>query len=116
LTLLHALLLGVLEGLTEFLPVSSTGHLILLGEWLGQNGEAGKTLDIVIQLGAVIAVVVYYRARLRALLAGLLRREPEDVRLATALLIGFVPAAVVGLALHKAIKARLFGRVRSRPR
>jgi undecaprenyl-diphosphatase len=105
----YAILLGALEGLTEFLPVSSTGHLILLGEHLGSHGDAEKTLDIVIQLGAVIAVVVYYRARLGALIEGLLRRDPASRRLFLALAIAFVPAAVVGLALHKAIKERLFG-------
>jgi undecaprenyl-diphosphatase len=104
-----ALLLGILEGLTEFLPVSSTGHLILLAELLGKHDEAGKTLDIVIQLGAVLAVVVFYRARLGALVRGVLRREAAELRLALALLLGFLPAAVVGLALHRLIKERLFG-------
>jgi undecaprenyl-diphosphatase len=104
-----AVLLGVLEGLTEFLPVSSTGHLILLGAWLGHDGEAEKTLDIVIQLGAVLAVVVYFRARLSALQRGLFRREPESFRLALALVLAFVPAAVTGLLFHKSIKAYLFG-------
>ena len=66
----NAVLLGILEGLSEFLPVSSTGHLILLGDYLGANGEAGKTLDVVMQLGAVLAVVVYFRARLATLLRG----------------------------------------------
>src|SRR5690348_5925367 len=106
---LDAFLLGVLEGLTELLPVSSTGHLILLGAWLGHEGEAAKTLEIVIQLGAVLAVVVYYRARLQALLRGLARRDPASVRLALALALAFLPAALLGLAFHKAIKARLFG-------
>ncbi|MCC6557698.1 MAG: undecaprenyl-diphosphate phosphatase [Polyangiaceae bacterium] len=108
-TWLDAVLLGVLEGLTEFLPVSSTGHLILLGVWLGHEGEAAKTLEIVIQLGAVVAVVVYYRARLRDLVVGFARRDPAAMRIALALLIAFLPAAVAGLALHKAIKQRLFG-------
>lgn len=104
-----AVLLGILEGLTEFLPVSSTGHLILLGAWLGHESEAAKTLDIVIQLGAVLAVIVYFRARLADMLRGVLRREPESLRLALAVVIGFIPAAVVGLLFHKAIKAHLFG-------
>ncbi len=108
---LDAALLGVLEGLTEFLPVSSTGHLILLGGQLGQHDEAAKTLEIVIQLGAVVAVIVYYRERLRDLVQGLWRRDEASVRLATALIVAFVPAAAVGLALHKAIKAHLFGPV-----
>lgn len=107
-TPLDALLLGILEGLTEFLPVSSTGHLILLGERLGAESDAAKTLEIVIQLGAVLAVVLYYRATLLDLLKGLLRREAAAVRLTLALFIAFLPAAMVGLAFHKAIKEKLF--------
>jgi undecaprenyl-diphosphatase len=108
-TWLDAALLGVLEGLTEFLPVSSTGHLILLNAWLGNHDEAAKTMEIVIQLGAVLAVAVYYRARLAALLRGLWRWEAESLRLGLALVIGFMPAAVVGLLFHRTIKERLFG-------
>ncbi|WP_438038464.1 undecaprenyl-diphosphate phosphatase [Sorangium sp. So ce128] len=104
-----AVLLGVLEGLTEFLPVSSTGHLILLGAWLGHQSEAAKTLDIVIQLGAVLAVVVYFRERLSTTVRGMIRRDPDSLRLALALAFAFLPAAVVGLLFHKAIKAHLFG-------
>ncbi|CAN96153.1 undecaprenyl-diphosphatase [Sorangium cellulosum So ce56] len=104
-----AVLLGVLEGLTEFLPVSSTGHLILLGAWLGHQSEAAKTLDIVIQLGAVLAVVVYFRERLSTTVRGMVRRDPDSLRLALALAFAFLPAAVVGLLFHKAIKAHLFG-------
>jgi undecaprenyl-diphosphatase len=104
----NAVLLGILEGLTEFLPVSSTGHLILLGDYLGANGEAGKTLDVVMQLGAVLAVVVYFRARLAALLRGLIAREPVQIALARAVLIAFVPAAIFGLAFHKKIEDVLF--------
>ncbi len=104
---LHAFLLGVLEGLTEFLPVSSTGHLFLLGLLLGHEDEATKALDIVMQLGAVIAVVVYYRARLWSLVRGVMTRDPASLRLLFSLAIGFLPAAVVGLALHKRIKALL---------
>ncbi|WP_437523077.1 undecaprenyl-diphosphate phosphatase [Sorangium sp. So ce726] len=104
-----AVLLGVLEGLTEFLPVSSTGHLILLGAWLGHQSEAAKTLDIVIQLGAVLAVVVYFRERLSTTVRGMIRRDPDSLRLALALAFAFLPAAAVGLLFHKAIKAYLFG-------
>ena len=106
-TWLHALLLGVLEGLTEFLPVSSTGHLFLLGLLLGHDDEATKALDIVMQLGAVIAVVVYYRARLRTLLRGAWQRDPASLRLLYALFIAFLPAALLGLAFHKRIKESL---------
>jgi undecaprenyl-diphosphatase len=104
-----AFLLGLIEGLTEFLPVSSTGHLILLGTWLGHSDEASKTLDIVIQIGAVLAVVVYYRERLWKLIKGISQRDPEHVRLAMAVGIAFLPSAIVGLLLHKTIKQHLFG-------
>src|SRR5262245_28075229 len=110
-TWLSALLLGALEGLTEFLPVSSTGHLILLGSRLGYEDETSKTFDVVIQLGAVIAVLFYYRARLRELVGGILRREPASMRLALALGIAFLPAAAVGLLFQKTIEKHLFGPV-----
>lgn len=110
-TPLEALLLGILEGLTEFLPVSSTGHLILLGSRLGHEDEAAKTLAIVIQLGAVLAVIVYYRKLLLGHLRGLLAREPASFRLFAALVIAFFPAALLGLAFHKLIKEKLFGPV-----
>src|SRR5438105_985726 len=98
----HSLLLGIVEGLTEFLPVSSTGHLILVNEWLGHGDEAAKSYEIVIQLGAVLAVIVYYRARLSELVKGVLQRDPKNLRLLYALAIAFLPAAVVGLAVHHA--------------
>jgi undecaprenyl-diphosphatase len=103
-----AVLMGVIEGLTEFLPVSSTGHLILLGDRLGQTTPAAKTLEIVIQLGAVLAVVVYYRARLGLLLRGVFRKDTAAIRLTIALALAFVPAAVLGLLAHRAIKEMLF--------
>lgn len=104
-----AALLGVVEGLTEYLPVSSTGHLILAGHFLGAAGEATKSFEIVIQLGAILAVAVYYRKLLAERIAGLLRREPVAVNLALALIVAFVPTAVAGLVLRKAVKALLFG-------
>lgn len=110
--LLVAALLGVVEGLTEFLPVSSTGHLVLVGHLLGHEDETAKAFDVVIQLGAVLAVCVHYRALLAGHARGLLARRAESVRLAGAVLVGFLPIAVVGLLLRKAIKAHLFG---SRP-
>lgn len=106
-TALEALLLGILEGLTEFLPVSSTGHLVLLGKGLGHEDDAAKSLSIVIQLGAVVAVIVYYRALLLALIKGFFRGEPDKRRLVAALLIAFLPAAAVGLAFGHFIKDRL---------
>ena len=107
--LYHALLLGLVEGFTELLPVSSTGHLILLDELLGNRGEAAKTLNIVIQLGAVLAIALYFRGRLMEHARGLINKRPESLQLALALTIAFLPSAVVGLALHAWIKARLFG-------
>jgi undecaprenyl-diphosphatase len=102
-----ALVLGIVEGLTEFLPVSSTGHLELADRLLG--GHASPSFEIVIQLGAIFAVVIYYRKLLLLRGAGLLRRDPVAVRLAVALLIAFLPIAVLGLALRSWIKAHLFG-------
>jgi undecaprenyl-diphosphatase len=106
-TWLHALLLGVLEGLTEFLPVSSTGHLHLFSLLLGHEDELAKSLEIIMQLGAIVAVVIFYRARLTALVKGILARDPASLRLLIALFLGFLPAAVVGLLFHKAIEKRL---------
>lgn len=106
---LDAVWLGVVEGLTEFLPVSSTGHLILLSGVLGHDGPAAKALDIVIQLGAVVAVIAYFRGRLVELLRGLARRDEASLRLVFALAAAFVPTAVVGLALHRFVKEHLFG-------
>lgn len=108
-SLLVAILLGIVEGLTEYLPVSSTGHLILVSHLLRQTGEGAKAFDIVIQLGAILAVVVHYRRLLAARVAGLLRGEVVSVRLAVALLVAFAPAAAIGLLLHKIIKDQLFG-------
>ncbi len=110
-SLLVAILLGIVEGLTEYLPVSSTGHLILVGKLLGQTSEGAKAFDIVIQLGAILAVVVHYRRLLGARVAGLLRGDIEAVRLAGALAVAFAPAAAVGFLLHKTIKEHLFGPV-----
>jgi undecaprenyl-diphosphatase len=108
-SLLVAALLGLVEGLTEYLPVSSTGHLILVGYFLGSEGEGSKSFDIVIQFGAILAVVLHYRTLLGARVVGLVRGRREAVDLAKALVIAFVPAAILGLALRKTIKAHLFG-------
>lgn len=105
--LLKALILGVVEGLTEFLPVSSTGHLILAGELLNFNDERGKLFEIVIQSGAILAVVWEYRARIVRVLAGL-GRERLANRLVLNLAIAFTPLAALGLLFGKAIKAQLF--------
>jgi undecaprenyl-diphosphatase len=106
---LVAILLGIVEGLTEYLPVSSTGHLILAGKALGESGAGIDSFDVVIQLGAVLAVVVEYRTLLRERAVGLLSGRPEAKALLVALALGFLPAAVLGLLFRKAIKAHLFG-------
>jgi undecaprenyl-diphosphatase len=108
-SLFVAILLGLVEGLTEFLPVSSTGHLILVSQWLGSTDEGAKSFDIVIQLGAILAVVVHYRGLFALRLRGLLSRDPAALRLFGALAVGFAPAAVTGLLLGKTIKRLLFG-------
>ncbi len=107
---LYALLLGIVEGLTEYLPVSSTGHLVLVSHALGLHDDATKTFEVVIQLGAVLAVVVHYRALLLQRVTGVFRKDKDAVRLFSALLAAFVPTAVAGLLLRKAIKAHLFGK------
>jgi undecaprenyl-diphosphatase len=108
-SLLVAALLGLVEGLTEFLPVSSTGHLILVSHWLGSSDEGAKSFDIVIQLGAILAVVVHYRALFWSRLRGLFAGDAASKRLFGALLVAFLPSALVGLVLGKTIKRLLFG-------
>ena len=106
---IDALILGVVEGLTEFLPVSSTGHLILTAYLLGLEGGSVKTFSVVIQAGALGAVLVLYRRRVGVIWRGLLGRDPAGRRLALNLALSFAPAGVVGLLLHDVIKAHLFG-------
>jgi undecaprenyl pyrophosphate phosphatase UppP len=105
--LFKALILGVVEGLTEFLPISSTGHLIILGDLLGYNDETSKVFKIVIQLAAILAVCWDYRERLTKMVVGLPNDKPSQ-RFATMLFVGFLPAAVLGLMFHSQIKALLF--------
>lgn len=105
--LLIALVLGIVEGLTEFLPVSSTGHLIIVGDVLGYNDEASKVFKIVIQLAAILAVCWEYRIRLLKV-AGGLRSDPSAQHFVWLLLLGFLPAAVLGLMFHSTIKGLLF--------
>jgi undecaprenyl-diphosphatase len=107
LLIVKAFLLGVVEGLTEFLPVSSTGHLILAGDLLDFNDERGKLFEIVIQTGAILAVCWEYRAKIASVVSGL----PNDrgaQRFAVNLAIAFLPLAILGLAFGKIIKANLF--------
>jgi len=108
--LLQALILGVVEGLTEFLPVSSTGHLILVGDVLHFNDEKGKLFEIVIQSGAIFALCWEYRARIVRVLGGL-ASERSAQRFTLNLAVAFMPLAVLGLLFGKAIKAGLFNPV-----
>jgi undecaprenyl-diphosphatase len=105
--LVKALILGVVEGITEFLPVSSTGHLILVGDLLDFNTEKGKLFEIVIQCGAILAIVWEYRVRLISVVARL-HMDPQARRFAINLLIAFLPVAILGLLFGKAIKELLF--------
>ena len=106
-TVLVALILGVVEGLTEFLPISSTGHLIVAGSLLGYTGERAKVFEIVIQAGAILAVCWEYRARLLAVAVGL-PASRDAQRFVLNLLVAFLPAAILGLLFSKIIKGYLF--------
>jgi undecaprenyl-diphosphatase len=105
--LFKAAVMGVVEGLTEFLPISSTGHLILAGSLLGFNDDKMKVFDIAIQTGAIVSVIIVYWQRLRETMAGL-GSDAKAQRFAINVAIGFVPAVVLGLLFGKAIKAHLF--------
>lgn len=105
--LLTIILLGIVEGVTEFLPVSSTGHLVLAGALLGYGDARWQVFNIVIQLGAILAVVVLYWRTFWAVMLGLARRDAPSLRFVRNLAIAFLPAAVIGLALHKRIEALL---------
>jgi undecaprenyl-diphosphatase len=107
LLLIKAALMGVVEGLTEFLPISSTGHLILAGSLLDFTGEAAKVFDIAIQTGAILAVVWEYRVKLWSTVVGI-TKEPVAQRFALNLFVAFLPAAFFGLLFGKAVKAHLF--------
>ena len=104
---LAALLLGVIEGLTEFLPISSTGHLILLGDLIGFQGPPGKVFEISIQLGAILAVVIIYWRKLLDLAVNCWRPGLQRFYVVN-LLLAFLPAMVLGATLHKTITEVLF--------
>ena len=100
-TLLAAVVLGIVEGLTEFIPVSSTGHLILASWFLGFEGPAAEMFQVVIQVGAIVAVCVLYFQRLWKALTGLVH-DPAARRFALSVILAFLPAALLGLALDRA--------------
>ena len=104
---IKVVILGAVEGLTEFLPVSSTGHLIVVGQLLGFNDEKGKIFEIVIQTGAMLAIVWEYRARFAGLVTGI-THDRKAQQFVLNLAIAFMPAALLGLAFGKYIKAALF--------
>ena len=105
--LLKALILGIVEGLTEFLPISSTGHLILAADLLGFNDDKGKIFEIVIQTGAMLAIVWEYRLRFSRVLGGMFS-DAAAQRFIARLLVAFMPAAIMGLLFGSYIKAMLF--------
>ena len=105
--LFTVVLLGIVEGLTEFLPVSSTGHMILAGALLGFHGEAAGTFEIVIQLGAILAIVVLYWRRFWQVAKGMLGLDAGALIFLRNLVLAFLPSAVVGLVVYKMVKAML---------
>jgi undecaprenyl-diphosphatase len=109
-SLVVAAILGIVEGLTEFLPVSSTGHLIVAGSLLGYTGEKAKLFEIVIQAGAILAVCWEYRVKLFNVARGIFSERAAQ-RFVANLFIAFLPAAALGLVFGNAIKARLFAPV-----
>jgi undecaprenyl-diphosphatase len=107
LLLIKAAIMGIVEGLTEFLPISSTGHLILAGSLLGFTSEKAKVFDIAIQTGAIFAIILYYWRRLMDAAAGL-AGDGRSRRFVANVLIAFIPAVILGLLFGKAVKAHLF--------
>jgi undecaprenyl-diphosphatase len=110
---LDAIILGAVEGVTEFLPISSTGHLLIVQRLLGLGTGSGKsaadTYAIAIQLGAIVAVIGIYRSRIASMFRGVVGRDRAGLRLVKLLAVAFAPSAIVGLAFDDAIKAHLFG-------
>jgi undecaprenyl-diphosphatase len=115
LSLPEAVLLGIVEGITEFLPVSSTGHLLVVGEWIGfgsgASSAAADTYSVAIQFGAILAVLLLYRVRIGSMLKGLVGADPEGRNILLRLVTAFVPAGFLGVVFGDAIKDALFGPV-----
>lgn len=108
--IIKAIILGLVEGATEFIPVSSTGHLILAGDWLNFEGARAKTFEVFIQLGAILSVVWIYRQKVVRVFGNSWRR-PEDREFLINMAIAFVPAALTGFFIHDWIKEHLFNPV-----
>jgi undecaprenyl-diphosphatase len=106
--LLKALFLGLVEGMTEFLPVSSTGHLILIADWIDFTSQEERVFEVVIQLGAILAVCWLFRAKIVRLVQGALRGDAGAQRFAAIVLLAFLPAAVIGALFISQIKTLLF--------
>ena len=106
-TIIAIIVLGIVEGVTEFIPVSSTGHLILASELLGYDAARWAVFNVVIQLGAILAVIVLYWRTFWAVAAGLLKNQPESWRFVRNIAVGFLPSAVLGLLLHDYIEQML---------
>ena len=106
--IVQAIILGIVEGITEYLPISSTGHLILTQSLMGLHGEAANAYAIVIQGGAILAVLGLYRKRVASMLVGLSGKNPAGLKMAINLFIAFLPAAIFGVMLDDMIEAFLF--------
>ena len=106
-SLLTIILLGIVEGLTEFIPVSSTGHLVLAGELLGFNSESAGTFEIVIQLGAILAVIVLYWRRFFDVGIGLLHRDRDSWLFTRNVMLGVIPSMAIGFIVYDYVKAML---------
>ncbi|MEY2700963.1 MAG: hypothetical protein RIQ52_1718 [Pseudomonadota bacterium] len=104
---INALILGIIEGITEFLPISSTGHLILAGQLLGFNDDKGKLFEVCIQSGAIVAVCIEYRRRIMDTFAGCLKPGKAQTFLIN-LIVAFIPTGIMGLLLGKLVKTYLF--------
>jgi len=117
----HAVILGIVEGVTEYLPISSTGHLLLAGRILGiekssitsredeKAKEAADAYTICIQIGAILAIIGLYRRHIKQMILGLMGKDKQGLKLLINIILGFMPAAVIGLLLNRSIKAYLFG-------
>lgn len=106
--LIKAFFLGIVEGITEFLPISSTGHLIIVGKWIEFTSTEGKVFEVVIQLGSILAVMWLFRARLIQMITGTLKRNPVEMAFTRNLIIAFLPSAIIGFLFIKMIKALFF--------